>query len=80
MLLSSLPTPFAIVEVATLKRNIAAMQELATHAGVRLRPHGKTHKSPVIARWQLEAGAAGICCATLREAEATPALGREETG
>jgi len=45
------------------------MQELATRAGVRLRPHAKTHKSPVIARWQLDAGAAGICCAKLAEAE-----------
>ena len=69
MLVQHLPTPFAVIDFPTLKRNIAAMQELATHAGVRLRPHGKTHKSPVIAKWQLDAGAAGICCATLREAE-----------
>jgi D-serine deaminase-like pyridoxal phosphate-dependent protein len=45
------------------------MQALARSAGVALRPHAKTHKSPVIARWQLEAGAAGICCAKLAEAE-----------
>jgi D-serine deaminase-like pyridoxal phosphate-dependent protein len=34
-----------------------------------LRPHAKTHKSPLVARWQLEAGAVGICCAKLAEAE-----------
>jgi len=45
------------------------MQALANHAGVRLRPHSKTHKSPIIARMQLDAGAVGICCAKLGEAE-----------
>ena len=45
------------------------MQALATSAGVDLRPHAKTHKSIVVARWQIEAGAAGICCAKLGEAE-----------
>lgn len=45
------------------------MQSLASSAGVALRPHTKTHKSVAIARWQLEAGASGICCAKLGEAE-----------
>ena len=45
------------------------MQALANSAGIALRPHAKTHKSPVVARWQLEAGAVGICCAKLAEAE-----------
>ena len=45
------------------------MQALAASAKVGLRPHTKTHKSVAIARWQLEAGAAGICCAKLGEAE-----------
>lgn len=67
--LSSLPTPFVVVDRARLQANIAAMQALAASAGVRLRPHTKTHKSVHIARWQLEAGAAGICCAKLAEAE-----------
>jgi D-serine deaminase-like pyridoxal phosphate-dependent protein len=67
--LLSLPTPRAFVDRARLKRNISNMQALATGAGVRLRPHAKTHKSPVIARWQIEAGAVGICCAKLGEAE-----------
>src|SRR5262245_8975748 len=51
------------------------MQSLATKAGVRLRPHAKTHKSPEIARWQVEAGACGICCAKLGEAEVFAAAG-----
>src|SRR5262249_39910470 len=36
---------------------------------MRLRPHAKTHKSPVVARMQLERGAVGICCAKVGEAE-----------
>src|SRR5262249_49667694 len=34
-----------------------------------LRPHAKTHKSPLIAGWQIDRGAVGICCAKLGEAE-----------
>lgn len=64
-----LPTPFVTIDRARVRANIAAMQALASSAGVRLRPHAKTHKSPVIARWQIEAGAVGICCAKLAEAE-----------
>jgi D-serine deaminase-like pyridoxal phosphate-dependent protein len=55
--------------------NIAAMQALARSAGVALRPHAKTHKSPTIARWQIDAGAVGICCAKLAEAEVFAAAG-----
>ncbi len=45
------------------------MQAEANARGIRLRPHAKTHKSPLIARWQIERGAVGICCAKLGEAE-----------
>ena len=69
MVLPSIPTPRVVVDLARLKKNIAAMQSIAAAAGVRLRPHAKTHKSPVIARWQIEAGACGIACAKLGEAE-----------
>jgi D-serine deaminase-like pyridoxal phosphate-dependent protein len=50
-------------------RNLDRMQAAATARGIRLRPHAKTHKSPMIARWQVERGAVGICCAKLGEAE-----------
>ena len=69
MTLSSLPTPFVAIDRKKLHANIEAMQALARTAGVALRPHAKTHKSAVIPRWQLEAGAVGICCAKLAEAE-----------
>jgi D-serine deaminase-like pyridoxal phosphate-dependent protein len=69
MHLSDIPTPAVLIESSKLARNIARMQKAVGQAGKRLRPHAKTHKSPVIARMQLEAGAVGICCAKLGEAE-----------
>ena len=69
MFVSDLPTPQVLIDRARLMRNIDRAQALASAAGVRLRPHAKTHKSPTIARWQLERGAVGICCAKLGEAE-----------
>jgi len=67
--LSSLRTPAVLIDRARARRNIERMQADASARGLRLRPHAKTHKSPVIARWQLERGAIGICCAKLGEAE-----------
>ena len=67
--LASVPTPRVLIDRTRLNHNIATMQARARDAGVRLRPHAKTHKSPEIARWQIEAGAVGICCAKLGEAE-----------
>lgn len=69
MHLSDLPTPQVLVDRERLLNNIERVQKLADAAGARLRPHAKTHKSPAIARWQIERGAAGICCAKLGEAE-----------
>ena len=68
-LFGALRTPCLIVDAATLDRNIALMARLARDAGIKLRPHAKTHKSVDIARRQIEAGGIGIGCATLGEAE-----------
>jgi D-serine deaminase-like pyridoxal phosphate-dependent protein len=70
-----LRTPFVYLDLDRVRANIAAMQARAATAGVRLRPHSKTHKSAVIARWQMDAGAVGICCAKLGEAEVMAAAG-----
>ena len=67
--LAQVRTPVIAVDVARTRANIVAMQARATAAGVKLRPHAKTHKSPVIAKWQIDAGAVGVCCAKLSEAE-----------
>jgi D-serine deaminase-like pyridoxal phosphate-dependent protein len=69
VLLSDLPTPQVVIDRTRAQRNIDRVQQLASAAGKRLRPHAKTHKSPVIARWQIERGAAGVCCAKVGEAE-----------
>src|SRR5579885_3910005 len=70
-----LDTPALVIDLDALERNIAAMAAHARAAGVALRPHAKTHKSVAIARRQVEAGALGICCATLGEAEVMVAAG-----
>ena len=67
--LSSLPTPQVLIDRGRAMANIARVQQLASAAGMRLRPHAKTHKSPDVARWQIERGAVGVCCAKLGEAE-----------
>jgi D-serine deaminase-like pyridoxal phosphate-dependent protein len=67
--LADLPTPQVLIDRTRAMNNIARVQALATAAGQRLRPHAKTHKSPAVARWQLEAGAIGIACAKIGEAE-----------
>jgi D-serine deaminase-like pyridoxal phosphate-dependent protein len=64
-----LPTPAVLIDRTRLLANIDRMQSAASANGVKLRPHAKTHKSPRIARWQIERGAVGICCAKLGEAE-----------
>lgn len=65
-----LDTPALLVDAAALQANIDTMARLCAGTPARLRPHAKTHKSSVIAAMQLDAGAAGICCAKLSEAEA----------
>jgi D-serine deaminase-like pyridoxal phosphate-dependent protein len=65
-----LQTPALVVDLDALDRNIARMAEHAKRHNVALRPHAKTHKSAEIAKRQLAAGALGVCCAKLGEAEA----------
>lgn len=67
---ADLNTPVLVLDVDALDRNIVAMAALAADRGVALRPHAKTHKSVDIARRQLAAGAVGVCCAKIGEAEA----------
>lgn len=70
-----LTTPALVLDLDAAERNIAAMAAEARRHGVGLRPHAKTHKSPDLARLQVAAGALGITCATLGEAEAMVASG-----
>ncbi len=62
-------TPALLIELDALERNIARMQERIEGTKLRLRPHAKTHKSTVIANLQVAAGAVGVCCQKVSEAE-----------
>jgi len=62
-------TPVPVVDLDVMERNIAALQQACDAAGVLNRPHIKTHKSIEIAKLQLAAGATGITCQKLGEAE-----------
>src|SRR3954463_15138829 len=64
-----LSTPVLLLDVDALQANINAMAAHTKTAGIHLRPHSKGAKSIEIARRQMAAGAAGICCTTIGEAE-----------
>jgi D-serine deaminase-like pyridoxal phosphate-dependent protein len=66
---ADLSTPAVLVDLDRVERNVAAMADRARAAGVKLRPHAKTHKVPEIARLQRAAGAAGLAVAKTSEAE-----------
>jgi len=73
----SLNTPALVLDLEMLDRNIAEMAAFAKAHNVKLRPHSKTHKSADIAKRQIKAGALGVCCAKLGEAEALAEAGVE---
>ena len=67
--LHALDTPALCLDLELLERNIAHMATFIESHSASLRPHIKTHKCPTIAWIQLHAGAIGITCAKLSEAE-----------
>ena len=62
-------TPAAVIDMDRVEHNIARVQAACDAAGVANRPHIKTHKSPMLAKLQIAAGAQGITCQKLGEAE-----------
>jgi D-serine deaminase-like pyridoxal phosphate-dependent protein len=70
-----IPTPALVVDLDIAEANIGEMAQRARAAKVSLRPHAKSHKSSVFANAQISAGAVGVCCAKLGEAEALIAAG-----
>lgn len=62
-------TPALLVDLDALEANLDFMAGFCRDAGVKLRPHAKTHKSPVIAGWQAARGAVGQCVQKVGEAE-----------
>lgn len=62
-------TPAVVIDLDIVERNIARVQTLCDAAGIANRPHVKTHKSPILASMQRDAGARGITCQKIGEAE-----------
>ncbi len=72
---ADLDTPVLLIDLDAFDRNIATFVDYCSEAGTNWRPHSKAHKCPEIARRQVDAGALGITCAKLSEAEIMAADG-----
>lgn len=72
---AEIDTPALLLDLAAMERNIARMAAAFRALPAKLRPHVKTHKTPIIAHKQLAAGAVGVTCAKLGEAEVMAAGG-----
>lgn len=73
--IDQIETPALLLDLDAFERNLERMAVHAKARGIGLRPHGKTHKCPVIARRQMEKGAIGVCAAKVSEAEVFVAAG-----
>lgn len=78
MAFSDIDTPALIIDLDAFEHNLKTLADFAEDAGVRLRPHAKTHKSPIIAKKQIGLGAVGQCCQKVSEAEVLIAGGIED--
>jgi D-serine deaminase-like pyridoxal phosphate-dependent protein len=78
MRLDELDTPVLTVDLDAVDRNLARMQAYCDEHGFALRPHIKTHKLPALAHAQVQAGAVGIACQKLGEAEVMAAAGLDD--
>jgi len=70
-----IPTPALLLDMDRFERNLERMAKHVRAAGKQLRPHAKTHRCPEIARRQIAAGALGVACAKLGEAEVMARFG-----
>ena len=73
-----LDTPAVVIDLDVLESNIQNMASRCADLDIALRPHTKTHKIPEIARMQLAAGAQGIVCQKLGEAEVMAGAGIDD--
>ena len=69
MPVDQVPTPALVVDIELLNRNLELMANYLSKVKTQLRAHAKTHKTPAIGHMQMRAGAVGLCCATVGEAE-----------
>jgi D-serine deaminase-like pyridoxal phosphate-dependent protein len=73
--IQQIPTPALVLDLDAFEKNLTRMAARVKASGKALRPHSKAHKCPEIAKRQLAAGAIGVCCATVVEAELMAAAG-----
>jgi D-serine deaminase-like pyridoxal phosphate-dependent protein len=73
--IAAIDTPALVIDLDAMLRNLARMAAFAAEHRMRLRPHAKMHKSALIAKLQIEAGAVGVCVQKVSEAEALAAGG-----
>ncbi len=66
---TAIDTPALVVDCDAMEHNLRTMADFFRDKPAKLRPHAKTHKSPVVAHKQIALGAVGITCAKLGEAE-----------
>lgn len=66
---SEIETPVLMIDLDLMEHNLLKMAGYFATVKSNLRPHAKTHKTPALARKQIDAGAIGICCGNLSEAE-----------
>src|SRR5262245_44847693 len=67
--LRDIDTPALLIDLPALEANIHHLPELLRGTPCGIRPHVKAHKTPLIARKQIDAGALGVTCSKLGEAE-----------
>lgn len=75
MKFEDLDTPAVIIDRRLVEANLRRAQDYADKHGLKLRPHIKTHKLPLFAKWQVELGAVGVTCQKVGEAEVMAAGG-----
>src|SRR5512134_1672700 len=78
MHIDDLETPVPVVDMDCLEANIARLQKYLDEHKIANRPHIKTHKIPAIARMQMDAGAVGITCQKVSEAEVMATAGFDD--
>lgn len=69
MEIQQIPTPALLVDLDAMESNLRRMADFFADKPAKLRPHFKNHKAPLLAWRQIRAGAIGMTCATVREAE-----------
>ena len=70
MTLDEVDTPALVIDLDAFERNLRRLADRVAGSGVKMRPHAKTHKCPVIALQQVARGAVGVCVQKVGEAEA----------